>query len=186
MQRIVSLLPSITEITCALGFEGQLVGRSHECDHPQGVTELPVLTEPKLDAQAGSREIDDRVKALVRDGLSVYRVDAATLTAGSVELEVARGRGVVFKLTGVLDLETPERRVEAVHRDTGIILAFDSAGADEGYYFPRLPVGIPITLVRSVDRETGRPLVDPLILGEGDETHDLGRMELPRSGELHD
>lgn len=77
--RIVSLLPSTTEIACALGFGEALVGRSHECDHPEFVEALPILTEPKLDAGAPSATIDDRVKQLVRDGLSVYRVDAERL-----------------------------------------------------------------------------------------------------------
>jgi iron complex transport system substrate-binding protein len=77
--RIASLLPSATEIACALGFQAELVGRSHECDFPPGVERLPVLTSPKLDAGAPSREIDARVRALVRDGLSVYRVDAERL-----------------------------------------------------------------------------------------------------------
>lgn len=81
MDRIVSLLPSTTEIACALGFRDQLVGRSHECDHPRGVEALPVLTEPKLDAAAASATIDERVRELVRDGLSVYRVDAERLRA---------------------------------------------------------------------------------------------------------
>ena len=79
MERVASLLPSTTEIACALGFESQLVGRSHECDFPASVRELPALTEPKLDPEAPSREIDDRVKELVREGLSVYRVDAERL-----------------------------------------------------------------------------------------------------------
>ncbi len=79
MPRIASLLPSTTEIACALGFREELVGRSHECDFPQDVSALPPLTEPKLDAEAPSRVIDDRVKALVSDGLSVYRVDAERL-----------------------------------------------------------------------------------------------------------
>jgi iron complex transport system substrate-binding protein len=79
VERIVSLLPSTTEIACALGFRDALVGRSHECDHPAGVESLPALTEPKLDPSAPSREIDDRVKALVSEGLSVYRVDADRL-----------------------------------------------------------------------------------------------------------
>ena len=79
MDRIASLLPSTTEIACALGFESALVGRSHECDFPASVAALPVLTAPKLDANASSREIDDRVEQLVRDGLSVYRVDATLL-----------------------------------------------------------------------------------------------------------
>ena len=81
MQRIASLLPSTTEIVCALGLGADLVGRSHECDFPPEVAALPALTEPKLDARAGSRAIDDRVKQLVREGLSVYRVDAERLRA---------------------------------------------------------------------------------------------------------
>ena len=60
MSRIVSLIPSATEIVCALGFEDALVGRSHECDYPPSVQHLPILTEPKLDLNGGSREIDDR------------------------------------------------------------------------------------------------------------------------------
>ena len=77
--RILSLIPSTTEIVCALGFEAQLVGRSHECDFPASVRSLPILTEAKLDSEASSRAIDDRVKQLVGDGLSVYRVDAGLL-----------------------------------------------------------------------------------------------------------
>jgi iron complex transport system substrate-binding protein len=79
MERIVSLLPSTTEIACALGFQQALVGRSHECDFPPGVETLPVLTEAKLDANAPSAQIDDRVRKLVGDGLSVYRVNADLL-----------------------------------------------------------------------------------------------------------
>ena len=73
--------PSTTEIVCALGLRDRLVGRSHECDHPPGVETLPALTEPKLDAAQPSRVIDDRVKQLVEQGLSVYRVDAERLQA---------------------------------------------------------------------------------------------------------
>jgi iron complex transport system substrate-binding protein len=80
MERVASLLPSSTEIVCALGLGDRLVGRSHECDFPaDAVAGLPVLTAPKLDAGAPSAEIDTRVKQLVRDGLSIYRVDPETL-----------------------------------------------------------------------------------------------------------
>ncbi len=72
--RIVSLIASSTEIVSALGFESQLVGRSHECDFPPGVRALPVCTEPKFDPEGSSLEIDERVKAILRDALSVYRV----------------------------------------------------------------------------------------------------------------
>lgn len=74
--RILSLLPSTTEIAAALGLEGNLVGRSHECTVPAGIERLPIVTEPKLDIHAPSGAIDARVKELVREGLSVYRVDA--------------------------------------------------------------------------------------------------------------
>jgi iron complex transport system substrate-binding protein len=77
--RIVTLLPSATEIVCALGFEAQLAGRSHECDFPSSVARVPALTEPKFNPEGTSAEIDRRVKKIVGDALSVYRVDAARL-----------------------------------------------------------------------------------------------------------
>ena len=45
--RIVSLLPSSTEIVCKLGFCKNLVGVSHECDYPISVKDLPILTKPR-------------------------------------------------------------------------------------------------------------------------------------------
>jgi iron complex transport system substrate-binding protein len=72
--RIVSLLPSATEIVCGLGLGESLVGVSHECDWPPEVAGLPVVTEPKIDPAGTSAEIDTAVRNLVRDGLSVYRI----------------------------------------------------------------------------------------------------------------
>ena len=72
--RIVSLLPSTTEILAALGKQDQLVGRSHECDYPAEITSLPICTQPKFNPDGASYEIDQRVKALIQEGLSVYRV----------------------------------------------------------------------------------------------------------------
>jgi iron complex transport system substrate-binding protein len=77
--RIVSLIPSATEIVCALGFEKDLVGRSHECDFPSTVTRLPICTEPKFNPEGTSYEIDQRVKAILQEALSVYRVDGDLL-----------------------------------------------------------------------------------------------------------
>lgn len=77
--RIVSLIASATEIVCALGFEAQLVGRSHECDFPLTVKQLPVCTSPKFEVEGLSYEIDQRVKAILQESLSVYRVDAELL-----------------------------------------------------------------------------------------------------------
>ncbi len=77
--RIVSLIASATEIVAALGFESQLVGRSHECDYPPSVERLPACSSSKVDVNGSSRAIDDQVKSIVKDGLSVYRVDPALL-----------------------------------------------------------------------------------------------------------
>jgi iron complex transport system substrate-binding protein len=79
MPRIVSLLPSATEIVCALGFEHDLIGRSHECDFPPSVEHLPALTEPKFRPKGTSAEIDRDVKKIVGEALAVYRVDTAKL-----------------------------------------------------------------------------------------------------------
>src|SRR3979411_3114774 len=81
MPRIVTLLPSATEIVCALGFEDRIVGRSHECDYPAAIKGLPALTQPKFDPEGSSAQIDERVKTIVADALSVYRGDAEALRA---------------------------------------------------------------------------------------------------------
>jgi iron complex transport system substrate-binding protein len=84
--RVASLIASSTEIVCALGAEAMLVGRSHECDFPPSVRALPVLTEPKFPVEGSSREIDRRVKDLLRDALSVYRVFPDRVAAARPEV----------------------------------------------------------------------------------------------------
>lgn len=78
-QRVVSLLPAATEIVCALGQGARLVGRSHECDFPASVRALPVVSETRLDTRKPGRALDHDVRSLVRDGLSIYRIDAERL-----------------------------------------------------------------------------------------------------------
>jgi iron complex transport system substrate-binding protein len=77
--RVASLLPSATEIICAVGAEDRLVGRSHECDHPPSVRDRPVLTASRIDPRGSSRDIDAAVRAVIRDALSVYDVNEALL-----------------------------------------------------------------------------------------------------------
>lgn len=77
--RIISLIASATEIVCALGMKDRLVGRSHECDFPPAIKTLPQCTSPKFNVEGTSYEIDQRVKAVLQEALSVYRVDAEML-----------------------------------------------------------------------------------------------------------
>lgn len=81
MPKIVSLLSSATEIICALGLRDQLIGRSHECDFPGSVKELPQLSKPKIDIHAKSSEIDRAVKSLAHNAISIYEIDSAKLKA---------------------------------------------------------------------------------------------------------
>jgi len=77
--RIVSLIASSTEIVHALGLGQSMVGRSHECDFPTTVKALPICTSPKFEVDGSSYEIDQRVKAILQESLSVYKVDAKLL-----------------------------------------------------------------------------------------------------------
>jgi iron complex transport system substrate-binding protein len=79
MKRVVSLLPAATEMVAALGVSHWLVGRSHECDHPDPVRRLPACTRARLDAARPGGEIDREVKSLVGAGAALYEVDAARL-----------------------------------------------------------------------------------------------------------
>jgi iron complex transport system substrate-binding protein len=72
--RVVSLIPSATEIVDCLGLTHTLVGRSHECDFPSQVKSLPVCTEPKFNPAGSSGDIHQRVNDLLISALSVYNV----------------------------------------------------------------------------------------------------------------
>ena len=92
MNRVVSLLPSSTEIIHALGCGDRIVGRSHECDYPDGIAELPPCTAPKFDPNGTSKEIDERVKAVLQEAVSVYRVDTALLDELAPDLVVTQSQ----------------------------------------------------------------------------------------------
>src|SRR5258708_4568864 len=78
--RIVSFLPAATEMACALGLVDQLVGITHECDHPPAVQGKPVVVRTVLPVEKMSpREIDTAVSELLRSGRSLYEVDVSLL-----------------------------------------------------------------------------------------------------------
>jgi iron complex transport system substrate-binding protein len=78
--RIVSLLPSATEIIARLGLADSLVGRSNECTYPAEALDLPIVTAARIDPrELESVEIDRQVRAAIADGRSLYAVDAALI-----------------------------------------------------------------------------------------------------------
>jgi len=89
-KKIVSLLPSITEIVCKLGFRDNLMGVSHECDYPNSIVGLPVLTKPNFYTTGSSSEIDNRVHEILKKGLSVYDVDEDLLRKLSPEIIITQ------------------------------------------------------------------------------------------------
>ena len=80
MPRIVSFLPAGTEMVHALGAGDQLVGRSHECDYPASVLELPVVSRPALALDDVSpEEIDRAVAERIESGDTLYAIDEVLL-----------------------------------------------------------------------------------------------------------
>ena len=77
--RIVSLLPSATEIICALGLRNQLVGVTHECDYPDSVAGLPVVTHSRIPAGLSSGEIDGLVREQLTGNDALYTLDMPVL-----------------------------------------------------------------------------------------------------------
>ena len=97
--RVVSLLPSATEIAVALGLEPNIVGRSHECDFPAFVRDLPICTSTKLEKGLQSDEIDKRVQEIVRQGLSVYEVDTPLLQSLKPDVILTQSQCAVCAVT---------------------------------------------------------------------------------------
>ncbi|MEN9215719.1 MAG: cobalamin-binding protein [Gloeomargarita sp. HHBFW_bins_162] len=77
--RLVSLLPSATEIIHVLGLTAHLVGRSHECDYPPEIQHLPVCTAPKFDPTGDSLSVHHRVMDVLTQALSVYELNIKEL-----------------------------------------------------------------------------------------------------------
>ncbi|MBD1392751.1 cobalamin-binding protein [Mucilaginibacter glaciei] len=90
--KIISLLPAATEIVCALGLQDQLVGRSHECDYPEGVKSLPVCSEANFPDGMSSMEIDVKVKEILSDALSVYTVKREVIKQLSPDVVITQAQ----------------------------------------------------------------------------------------------
>jgi iron complex transport system substrate-binding protein len=79
-QRIVSFLPSATEMVCALGLGEQLVAITHECDYPPEISGKPIVVRNALPIETMSQsEVDKAVSDRIRDGQSLYQIDEELL-----------------------------------------------------------------------------------------------------------
>jgi iron complex transport system substrate-binding protein len=88
--RIVSLLPSATEIVCVLGLTDHLVGVTHECDYPPAVARLPKVTRTLIPHDAASAHIDELVRERLRTERALYTLDQPTLEALRPDLIVTQ------------------------------------------------------------------------------------------------
>ena len=88
--RIVSLLPSATEIICALGLEDQLVGVTHECDFPPSVRRLPKVTRTLIPVDASSAAIDALVRERLETEKALYTLDMPVLESLQPDLLVTQ------------------------------------------------------------------------------------------------
>jgi iron complex transport system substrate-binding protein len=104
-RRIVSLLPAATEIICALGLEHQLVGRSHECDYPPGISNLPICSSAKFLPSSDSAEIDRQVKEILSESLSIYTIDRDLIKSLAPEVIITQAQCEVCAVS-LKDVET--------------------------------------------------------------------------------
>jgi iron complex transport system substrate-binding protein len=88
--KIVSLLPSATEIVCALGLSEQLVGVTHECDWPPSVRALPRVTRTLIPHDATSAEIDSLVRERLKTDRALYTLDMPALERLAPDLIVTQ------------------------------------------------------------------------------------------------
>jgi iron complex transport system substrate-binding protein len=88
--RIVSLVPSATEMLFALGLGDEVAAVTHECDYPPEVAELPRVTSDVIGAGLAPAEIDRAVRALTEEGRSIYELDEARLRALQPDLIVTQ------------------------------------------------------------------------------------------------
>lgn len=89
--RVVSLLPSATEMVHFAGAGGALVGVTHECDYPSGVEKLPHLTSSKIDQSMTSAQIDAAVERHMTEEGSLYALDAELLEKLGPDLILTQG-----------------------------------------------------------------------------------------------
>ena len=125
--RIISLLPPATEIICALGLAYKLVGRSHECDYPPAVLHLPVCTQVNIPEGFSSAAIDQQVKHLMRNALSVFSIDKALIKGLEPDLIITHSQCGV----GAVSLDDVEKAVRGFTGKPVKVIALHSESLED-------------------------------------------------------
>jgi len=115
--RIVSLLPSATEILFGIGAGDDVVGVTHECDYPAEAATRPHLTSSALPAAGSSAEIDRHVRRSLHEGSSLYHLDADLLERLAPDLIVTQELCAVCAVS----YEIVERAVRRLRGDPRLI-----------------------------------------------------------------
>jgi iron complex transport system substrate-binding protein len=127
-ERIVSLLPSTTEILFAIGAGDRVVGVTHECDFPDAARTLPVLTSSLLGPLANAAEIDRHVRANVHAGSSLYALDQERLAQLAPDLIVTQELCAVCAVS----YEIVERAAKRLRGDPRIV-SLEPSSLDDVY-----------------------------------------------------
>jgi len=127
LPRVVSLIASATETVCALGCEGALVGRSHECDWPRSVLTLPAVSRPAFVTAGSSRAVDLALKERLARALSIYEVDGALLKRLAPDLIITQTQCEVCAVSPA----DVERAVCELTDRSARILALEPNGLDD-------------------------------------------------------
>lgn len=149
--RIVSLLPSATEIVCRLGLQDALVGVTHECDHPPGVAGKPRLTASRIAHRTmSSAEIDHAVRSQLDGHGSIYDLDETRLRALAPDLILTQELCEVCAVS----YRTVEQAARRLDTDTAVVSLEPNTISDI------------LANIRTVGQLTGRSAAAEQVVGE--------------------
>ena len=153
MEKIVTLIPSATEIVTFLGKKNSIVGRSHECDYPRDLKQIKMLTSPKINVDGSSREIHNQITDILENSLSVYKVDVSELKKLNPDVVVTQAH---CEVCAVSFSEVEEIVTNHLNKNTKIISLQPNTLDDVFNDIKRVAKGL------NIDEVTTKNLIKPL------------------------
>ena len=153
MKKIVTLIPSATEIVAFLGMKESIVGRSHECDYPKDLDKIKKLTSPKINVDGTSREIHNQITEILENSLSVYKVDVNELKKLNPDVVITQAH---CEVCAVSFSEVEEIVTKHLNKKTKIISLQPNTLEDVFDDIKRVASGL------NIDETTIKNLIKPL------------------------